>query len=231
MGDRAPRRPAHGTIVAYVALFVALSGSAVALQGRNTVRSDDIVNKQVKTRDLAPKAVNSSRLRPGAVGGKAVADGSLGSADLDKSVPAAVIPSAPGDETSRLRFRQGLINFTGEGDNGSVVTDTPIGALKLGCEGSEVGASMNLVSSLDSDAHIVADYGGVDAAWELVTPGSEFPSDGSLPPGGTDIGGSAHIEFRAFGLPNGTPRGTVDVWIYHEPGGTCYALWESALFD
>jgi hypothetical protein len=46
-------RPTHGTVVAYLALFVALGGSATALSGRNSVDSGDIINGQVKTQDVA----------------------------------------------------------------------------------------------------------------------------------------------------------------------------------
>ena len=49
-------RPSPALIVALVALFVALGGSAVALQGHNSVRSDDIKNGQVKEPDLAGTA-------------------------------------------------------------------------------------------------------------------------------------------------------------------------------
>jgi hypothetical protein len=38
--------------VAFVALLAALSGSATALQGKNTVDSGDIKNGQVKNKDL-----------------------------------------------------------------------------------------------------------------------------------------------------------------------------------
>lgn len=54
------RRPSHATVVAYVALFVALGGgtTAVALSGHNTVQSDDIgPGAQVKAADIAPNAV------------------------------------------------------------------------------------------------------------------------------------------------------------------------------
>jgi hypothetical protein len=66
-------RPHHGTVVAYLSLFLVLTGgSAVALTGRNTVFSDDITNGEVKRPDLANNAVT---------GGK-VADNSLRSNDV-----------------------------------------------------------------------------------------------------------------------------------------------------
>jgi hypothetical protein len=69
------RRPTHATVVAYVALFVALGGgtTAVALQGSNTVQSDDLgPGAQVKAADIGDNAVGSS----------AVANESIAGADI-----------------------------------------------------------------------------------------------------------------------------------------------------
>jgi hypothetical protein len=43
-------------VVGYVAIFLALTGTAVALPGKNTVDSGDIRNGQVKPSDLSAKA-------------------------------------------------------------------------------------------------------------------------------------------------------------------------------
>src|SRR5688500_13584798 len=52
--------PAHGTVVAYLALFVALSGTSYAAVtlSKNSVRSSHIKNGQVKRADLADRAVD-----------------------------------------------------------------------------------------------------------------------------------------------------------------------------
>jgi hypothetical protein len=54
-------------VIAMIALFAALGGTATALRGKNTVRSDDIANGQVKTQDLRAKAVKPGKIAPGAV--------------------------------------------------------------------------------------------------------------------------------------------------------------------
>ncbi len=46
------RRPSPAFVLAAIALFVALGGSAAALTGTNTVFSDDIVNGQIKAVDM-----------------------------------------------------------------------------------------------------------------------------------------------------------------------------------
>jgi hypothetical protein len=66
-------RPSHTTVVAYLSLFLVLTGgTAVALNGSNTVFSDDISDGQVKRADLGG----------GAVSGGKVVDSSLTSADV-----------------------------------------------------------------------------------------------------------------------------------------------------
>src|SRR5947199_315298 len=51
MKPKPGRRASHATIVAYLALFVALGGTATALSGRNSVFSDDIAPRNVKAGD------------------------------------------------------------------------------------------------------------------------------------------------------------------------------------
>jgi hypothetical protein len=51
--------------VAFVALIAALSGTAAALPGKNSVKSDDIKNGQVKNKDLAKNAVTSTKVKDG----------------------------------------------------------------------------------------------------------------------------------------------------------------------
>ena len=57
------RVPSHTTVVAYLALFLAVGGgtTAVALQGRNTVNSADIINQEVKSNDIQENGIRPSR--------------------------------------------------------------------------------------------------------------------------------------------------------------------------
>lgn len=75
-----------------VTVGVLTLGVAQALPGQNTVRSDDIVNGQVKRPDIAKNAINGSRVQNGTLSGfdiknqsltgTDIADESLGSDDL-----------------------------------------------------------------------------------------------------------------------------------------------------
>ena len=69
-------RPSHTTVVAYLALFVALSGSAAFAATK--IHSGDIKNHAVKTKKLDRDAVTTAKLDEDAVQGSNVEDGSLG---------------------------------------------------------------------------------------------------------------------------------------------------------
>ena len=55
------RRPSPAMIVAVIALVAALGGVAVALPGRNSVKSKDIAPHAVKRSDIARAGPASSR--------------------------------------------------------------------------------------------------------------------------------------------------------------------------
>ena len=63
------RRPSHGTVVAYVSLFVALGGTSVAAAtiARNAVVSSSIKDGEVKTADLGANAVTSAKVKAGSL--------------------------------------------------------------------------------------------------------------------------------------------------------------------
>jgi hypothetical protein len=76
------RWPTPGTAIALVALFVALSGTAVALPGKGSVRSDDLRRGSVGTRAIANNSVRSSDIRNGNVRSSDVLNDSLLSEDV-----------------------------------------------------------------------------------------------------------------------------------------------------
>jgi hypothetical protein len=76
-------RPKHATVVAYLALFVALAtGSAWAAA---TIGSSDIKRKAIKTRHLAKGAVETRKIGPEAVKGGKVAPDTLTGINIDES--------------------------------------------------------------------------------------------------------------------------------------------------
>ncbi len=85
------RRPSHGTVVAYLALFVALGGtSAYAIDTigssdviNESLLSEDIKNLQVGTSDLALGAVFGTRIRDNGILSNHIVDNTITSADIN----------------------------------------------------------------------------------------------------------------------------------------------------
>jgi hypothetical protein len=111
-------RPSPAMVVALIALFVSLSGTAAALSGSNTVYSDDIVDNEVKTPDLANlgvatsklanTAVTNAKLGANAVGTGKVLDNNLTGADIDEAT-LGTVPRADkvdGLDAAELDYRR-----------------------------------------------------------------------------------------------------------------------------
>jgi hypothetical protein len=64
------RRPSHATVVAYLALFVALGGTAVAAK----IQSNEIAKNAVKTKKIADAAVTNPKIANFAVNSSKLAD-------------------------------------------------------------------------------------------------------------------------------------------------------------
>ena len=84
-------------VLGLVAVFIALSGTAAALPGKNKVDSGDIKAGQVKESDLAGASVTNPKLAPNAVDGSKLADNSIKGADVDEAslnIPQQEIPTS-----------------------------------------------------------------------------------------------------------------------------------------
>jgi hypothetical protein len=128
-------------VIAYVALFIVLGGSAVALPGRGTVTSDDIAKKAVKSKNLAKQAVKSKNIAKKAVKSKHLADGSVATAKIaeqaitsgkiaEKAVTTAKIAdnAVGGAQADEASF-EGLVKGDGELLTGNVFTADRVGFL------------------------------------------------------------------------------------------------------
>jgi len=86
------RRPSPAMGVAFLALVLAVSGTAVALPGRNTVDSGDLKRGAVKSTDIGRGAVTSTKLRNGAVTNPKLRNGAVSTTKLrDDAVTGAKI--------------------------------------------------------------------------------------------------------------------------------------------
>jgi hypothetical protein len=88
-------KPSPGLVVGSIALFLAVSASAVALPGRGVVQTNDIQARAVTAGKLANNAVYRGAIRNGAVNGAKVGADSLTGANIDESTLNGVSPSGP----------------------------------------------------------------------------------------------------------------------------------------
>lgn len=110
---RAIKPPSPALVVAVIALVAATTGAAVALPGKNSVKSDDIARGAVTKKAIKKGAVTKKAIKKGAVTQKAVKKGAVKTAAL-----------ANGAVT-----RQKL---GGNSVNGAKVEDGSLGAADLG---------------------------------------------------------------------------------------------------
>jgi len=81
-------RPSPAMVIALIALFVSLGGTAAALSGSNTVFTDDITDNEVRTADVRNDTLSGGGLaavdlKPSSVGTSEVVNGGLTLSDLN----------------------------------------------------------------------------------------------------------------------------------------------------
>jgi hypothetical protein len=75
MKDLVKRRPSPALVISILALIVALSGTAYAALGKNSVKSKQIAKGAVKTSELAKNAVSTAKIKNAAVTANKIAAG------------------------------------------------------------------------------------------------------------------------------------------------------------
>ncbi|HZO07081.1 MAG TPA: hypothetical protein VFB52_11900, partial [Solirubrobacterales bacterium] len=142
------RRHLQSNAIAYVALFVALSGTAIALPGKNKVKKNDIARGAVVGKAIAADAVKIAKIRDGAVIASKLGPGAVTTpALLDNAVTA---PKLAPDSVTRNAIVQGSIN-------GGKIANGAIDSTKV-AQGSLLAA--DFAPGQLSDAFLFADVTG-----------------------------------------------------------------------
>src|SRR5919107_4079476 len=68
MQSKSVRRPSPALIVAIVALIAALAGSAIALPGKNSVKSNDIAKNAVRSSDVKNDSLKGKDIKESTLG-------------------------------------------------------------------------------------------------------------------------------------------------------------------
>jgi hypothetical protein len=77
-----PSRPSHTTVVAYLALFVALGGTAYAAA---TIGSGDVINDSLLSEDIKNDTIAGHDIRPSTIGSGRIADGTIIGSDIKQN--------------------------------------------------------------------------------------------------------------------------------------------------
>ena len=177
------RNHLRSNVVGYLALFVALSGTAIALPATNTVFSDDIVNGEVRSKDISDSnGVRSADVRDddksggglaaidlarGSVGGSEIATDGVGSPEIktdavggpEIKLNAVSKPEIATDAVGSLEIAENAVGAS------EIGTDS-VGKDAIGID--EVGANeLDEVHEHDSDEVVVEDGTAHDGAYGI----------------------------------------------------------------
>ena len=138
------RRPSHATVVAYVALFVALTGGAYAISlARNSVKAKQIAPDAVRSSEVKADAVGNSELAPGAVAGAEVQDRSLGATKLQEG---SLTETEIQDRSlGAAEIKQGALTGAEIGDEsltGSDIDESTLGGVPLSPQVMQFGGTI-----------------------------------------------------------------------------------------
>jgi hypothetical protein len=135
-------------VIALLALFVALGGSAYAIHlGKNAVKTRNIKNSAVTEAKLAPGAVTAEKLAAGALGAANVGNIVVrrGSVSLPDGVgSSATARCAPGE---KLLGGGGTVNAAGQADVAFEGTGPVTGSNSAILDGDPVGSGAGLTGS------------------------------------------------------------------------------------
>jgi hypothetical protein len=119
------RLPSPALVIAFIALFAALSGAAIGLPGKNSVDKNDIRKGAVRGKTIAKNAVTTSKIKGNAVRSSDVRNDALTGDDVNES-SLGEVPSATNADSAAT-----AANATGIADNtvtGAKVTNGSLAA-------------------------------------------------------------------------------------------------------
>lgn len=216
-------------VVAYLALFVVLGGTAVALPGKGSVTANDLAKKAVKSKAIAKKAVKSKHLAKNSVKTNALADDAVTGAEADEASFEGLIEGDGAQSMTSVTVDS--VGFLP--DPKPVLADVPtMGVVELlGCFGApNYSIRVRLLSDDDSEPFLGVGTvtfselpAGVGPAATSDQDAGMFSAGGGSPliatgPGGTGTGG--HWDYT---LSRGTGADTVGAHVsvdgYNDHGG------------
>lgn len=135
-------RPSPALVISCLALFLALTGSALAVGiAKNSVRSAQIVDGSVRTLDLRDNAVNAPKIAASAVDSEEIAENAVGSPEVaqdaltNQDLGAASVASSEVADQSLTASDLGPDSVAAS-ELGTVIVRTKASAIAKGANGS-----------------------------------------------------------------------------------------------
>jgi len=214
MKEAARRRPSPALVISFIALAVAITGTASALEGRNQVRSDDIAPNAVKSSDVAANAVKSleiarnavkgPEIATNAVGQQEVANGAIGTGELaDGAIGNGDLAAALANETLTAGSR---VTMT-LGQPSRVLLDN--GTFRLVANCFENGFGLISIETTQPGSAFAAEHfsGAMGDHFKVSQasfgPGSPADPEERAIAGVLSAGGDINVSFFAAEAPNG----------------------------
>jgi hypothetical protein len=193
------RRPSPSMVVAFIALCVALAGTATALPGRNRVKKDDIARAAVRSKHIKAGAILSKHIKSRAVTRSKIAKRAVGSDQVGQDAltgqnivesSLATVPSATNAGTVNGRSVEKMSFFAGAGAPATNV---------LSLKGLTIIAACNAGPALSVSATTAVSNSFIHAGGPHTASGSYYNGDDSF-----NIGDSFNVIDNAGSVSGST---------------------------
>jgi hypothetical protein len=149
-------RPSPALVIACIALFAALTGSAIAAGvGKNTVRSPQIVDGTIRTIDLRDNAVAAGKIAPDAVDTTEIAENGVDSSDVAPETLTSADLGAASVTSSEVADQSLTANDLGPDSVGS--SELQAGAVRASELGTIVAVSNSTTIKTGANASVSVD--------------------------------------------------------------------------
>ena len=179
-------RPSPAFVVSCIALFVALSGTALALEA-NSVRSRNIVDATIRTRDLRDNAVKNTKLADNSVTRTKLDDNAVGSIEVeDGSLTASDLGDNSVGSSEIVDQSVGGVDIGPNAVGASELSPGAVQAADLGTTTVKTGPSQPVNANSSGGAFVSCDAGDRRISGGVTVPGSAGVSLQSSFPNGVN---------------------------------------------
>jgi hypothetical protein len=242
------RRPSPALVVGFVALLAALSGTAIALPGTNTVDSGDIKKAGVKRTDIAKDAVSSAKVKNASLLARDFKPGQLPAGPKGDAGPAGAKGEKgdKGDDGSpdtpeQVRDKLASVDGAGSGVDADML-DGRSSTEFVGGDGAVMrgmafgfATALNVVALASGDVTIRMDCAATEVRLELVNSGGSnytaYMDDGAATQSSTILVPSALMQTRSEPSTRSAGRGLLATWMVRDTTGRLVHITAAAYRD